>query len=578
MNDNDTPEAAPAAEPDHDPLAQVQEAREERVRLLLNRLSASPDLPSLSDSVRTIQKILRTDRAHLRSLSDEILQDVALSSKLLRLVSAAFYRSAGAQAVDSISRAVSLLGFDALARLAGSMKLFDRLPASMVGTRVQAEFARALLAAITAHELHPSLKEGELVYLSGLFQNLGRMLAWMHFPQDAQRIMQRAEQDLAEAAPEGEDTAARQCRRTRLEDRHAEEVLGLGFQDLGAEISRMWGWPESMQRALRPMMPEDYVGPHPGEDRVRLVASLGNQLASVIAETPQAALDEALAAFQVRWRMFLGDDPKPFQALLGRVERQWSVLAPVTRVAEAAAPKPRTSQPPVPPGAKAPAQPAPGWPVFSMAGALLRQRDVPRPVSPNEEGEDHTPRPGRRPRIDPAELDVRLTQGLEKLREAAGEGSSGGALLEMAIQTLLHALQAQRVAVCLRDAASGHLLGRTGAGVGMPRMLVNFTVQPGGGADLFALACSKGLDTLIDDCSRPTTWRNLPVWYRRRVAAPCFLLLPLRGEDACIGLIYVDHDEPGGLTIDADQMKLIQALRDDVVQGLLRRTLRVEPA
>ncbi|MFZ4649929.1 MAG: HDOD domain-containing protein [Rubrivivax sp.] len=575
MSDTPAPQAAHAAEPSRDPAAPEREAR---VRLLLSRLAASPDLPSLSESVRTIQKILRTDRAHLRSLSDEILQDVALSSKLLRLVSAAFYRSAGGDSVDSISRAVSLLGFDALSRLAGSMKLFDRLPASMVGTRVQAEFARALLAAIAAHELHPSLKEGELVYLSGLFQNLGRMLVWMHFPQEAERIMLQAESDLAEASPEGEDTAARQCRRNRLEDRHAEDVLGLGLEDLGAEIARMWGWPESMQRALRPMMPEDYAGSHPGEDRIRLVASLGNQLASVIVETPQEALDEALAAFQVRWRMFLGDDPKPFQALLGRVERQWSVLAPVTRVAEAAAFKPRRADPPARPGAPAPAQPQAGWPVFSMAGALLRQREVPRAASPSEEPEDASPRPGRRQRLDPAEVDVRLTQGLEKLREAAGEGGNGVALLEMAMQTLLHALQAQRVAVCLRDAASGQLLGRMGAGAGMPRMLVNFTVQPAGGADLYALACSKGLDTLIDDSKRPTTWRNLPVWYRRRVAAPCFLLLPLRNEDACIGLIYVDHDEPGGLTIDAGQMQLIQALRAEVVQGLLRRTLRAQPA
>ena len=535
MSDTPAPQADHAAEPVRDPAAPEREAR---VRLLLSRLAASPDLPSLSESVRTIQKILRTDRAHLRSLSDEILQDVALSSKLLRLVSAAFYRSVGGDSVDSISRAVSLLGFDALSRLAGSMKFFDRLPASMVGTRVQAEFARALLAAITAHELHPSLKEGELVYLSGLFQNLGRMLVWMHFPQDAERVVLRAEQDLADGVPEGEDTAARQCRRARLEDRHAQEVLGIGFEDLGAEIARMWGWPESMQRALRPMMPEDYAGPHPGEDRVRLVASLGNQLASVIAETPQEALDEALAAFQARWRMFLGDDPKPFQALLGRVERQWSVLAPVTRVAESAAPKVRGAQPPARPGAQAPAGSAPGWPAFSMAGAMLRQREVPRPQAPHEDREGAAARPGRRQAVDPAE-----------------HPRPGGEV-----------------------AALGNLVGRLGAGAGMPRMLVNFTVQPAGGEDLFALACSKGLDTLIDDGKRPATWRNLPVWFRRRVAAPCFLLLPLRSEDACIGLIYVDHDEPGGLKIDPGQLQLIQALRDELVQALLRRAVRPLPA
>lgn len=549
--------------------------REERVRALLNRLSASPDFPSLRESVRTIQRISRSDRAHLRALSDEILQDVALSSKLLRLLSAAFYRSAGGGAVDSISRAVALMGFDAITRLAGSMKLFDRLPASMVGTRVQAEFARALLAAITAHELHPAVKDGETVYLAGLFQNLGRMLAWMHFPQDAERICTLAAAELGEAAAAGEDGAARQCRRNRLEDRHAEQVLGLGFEDLGAEIARLWGWPESMQRALRPMMPEDYAGPRPGEDRVRLVASLANQLASVIAETAPPDLEPALVAFQVRWKMFLGEDPKPFQALLGRVEKQWAALAPVSHVAETAAGAPRRAarDEPARPAARV-TPPAPSWPAFAVAGALLRLRDVPRPAAPAEDRDGAAGRAACRPALDPAELDARLTRCVERLREAVSQGSSAAAVLELAMQMLLDALQAQRVAVCLRDAASGTLMGRLGAGAGMPRMLVNFTVAMAGAEDLFALACTKGLDTLIDDCKRPNTWRSLPVWYRRRVAAPSFLLLPLRSEEACLGLLYVDHDEPGGLRIDAGQLKLIQGLRDEVVQALLRRVPR----
>jgi non-specific serine/threonine protein kinase len=68
------------------------------------------------------------------------------------------------------------------------------------------------------------------------------------------------------------------------------------------------------------------------------------------------------------------------------------------------------------------------------------------------------------------------------------------------------------------------------------------------------------------------------VWFRRHLAAPCFLLLPLRSEDACIGLIYVDHDEPGGLKIDPGQLQLIQALRDELVQALLRRAVRPLPA
>lgn len=310
-------QASPAAEADPETLA-AQE-REARLRALLARLSASPEFPSLRESVRAIQKVARNERAHLRALSDEILQDLSLSSKLLRLVNAAFYRSAGGAEVDSVSRAVAVMGVDAIGRLAASMKLFDRLPPAMHGTRVQAEFARALLAALAAHELHPSIKEGETVYLAGLFQNLGRLLIWMHFPQEAHQVEAAATRELDLTGPPDEDGAVRQARRAGLEARHAAQRFGLSYPEIGVEVARLWGWPSTMLRALLPMDPQDYQGPRPGEDRVRLVASLANQLADVIADTPQEQLTGALVGFQARWKNFLGEDPKPFQALLDRV-------------------------------------------------------------------------------------------------------------------------------------------------------------------------------------------------------------------------------------------------------------------
>ena len=558
-------QASPAAEADPETLA-AQE-REARLRALLARLSASPEFPSLRESVRAIQKVARNERAHLRALSDEILQDLSLSSKLLRLVNAAFYRSAGGAEVDSVSRAVAVMGVDAIGRLAASMKLFDRLPPAMHGTRVQAEFARALLAALAAHELHPSIKEGETVYLAGLFQNLGRLLIWMHFPQEAHQVEAAATRELDLTGPPDEDGAVRQARRAGLEARHAAQRFGLSYPEIGVEVARLWGWPSTMLRALLPMDPQDYQGPRPGEDRVRLVASLANQLADVIADTPQEQLTGALVGFQARWKNFLGEDPKPFQALLGRVERQWNDLSAVTHVSQAGAgPRARAQRPAeAAAGAKAA---VPAWPAFAVAGVLRRQGAVPQ-VGPA--GEAASPRRTPRGSILPEDADAALARGAQRLTESVQQGCSAAAALQLVMEVMLQALGAQRVVVCLRESAGGWLQGRLGEGAGMPRLLTHFRIDPAAPQDLFGLACSRNLDTVIDDATKPATWRGLPQWFRMHLGVRCLMLLPLMGEKGCIGLIYADHPEPGGLPVQGERLKQVQGLRDQVQALLLRR-------
>lgn len=557
---------APAS--DEAQAAQAAQEREARLRALLGRLSASPEFPSLRESVRAIQKVARNERAHLRALSDEILQDLSLSSKLLRLVNAAFYRSAGGAEVDSISRAVAVMGVDAIGRLAASMKLFDRLPPAMHGTRVQAEFARALLAALAAHELHPSVKEGETVYLAGLFQNLGRLLVWMHFPQDAQQVEAAATRELDLTGPPDEDGALRQARRAALEARHATQRLGLSYPEIGVEVARVWGWPAAMLRALMPMAPEDYQGPRPGEDRVRLVASLANQLADVIADTPQEQLVGALVGFQSRWKHFLGEDPKPFQALLGRVERQWSDLATVTHVAESGAGLRPRAQRPAEPGASGAKAAAPAWPAFAVAGVLRRQGAVPRVAAG---GEAAPPRRTPRGSILPEEADAALARGAQRLAQSVQQGCNAAAALQLVMEVMLEALGAQRVVVCLRESSGGWLQGRLGEGAGMPRLLSHFRIDPAAPQDLFGLACSRNLDTVIDDATKPATWRALPQWFRMHLGVRCLMLLPLVGEKGCIGLIYADHPEPGGLPVQGERLAQVQALRDQVQALLVRR-------
>ena len=62
------------------------------LEFLLRRMRHKSDFPALSDSVMRIQRVADSENESLGSLSGEILKDVALTNKLLRLVNTAQWR------------------------------------------------------------------------------------------------------------------------------------------------------------------------------------------------------------------------------------------------------------------------------------------------------------------------------------------------------------------------------------------------------------------------------------------------------------------------------------------------------
>ncbi|MFM7705739.1 MAG: hypothetical protein ACKO6D_12690, partial [Rubrivivax sp.] len=253
----------------------------------------------------------------------------------------------------------------------------------------------------------------------------------------------------------------------------------------------------------------------------------------------------------------------------------------VTHVADAgASARPRPARPPeARPGAKGSAETAsaraaaPSWPAFAMAGVLRRQQSL--PAAATAAGTPAPPRRSPRGSILPEEASAALARGAQRLAQSVEQGCTAAAALGLVTQVMLEALGAQRVVVCLREPGSGWLQGRLGEGAGLPRLLTHFRIDPGSAQDLFGLACSRLIDTVIDDATKPATWRGLPQWFRMHLGVRCLMLLPLKGEKGCIGLIYADHPEPGGLPVQGERLAQVQALRDQV-QALLGR--RAVPA
>ena len=80
--------------------------------------------------------------------------------------------------------------------------------------------------------------------------------------------------------------------------------------------------------------------------------------------------------------------------------------------------------------------------------------------------------------------------------------------------------------------------------------------------------CAKGADLLIADAK--TVAAKLPPWYRQRVNAPTFLLLPMLMKGAPIGLIYADKATAGSIVLGESELGLLRGLRDQAVAAFSR--------
>lgn len=503
--------------------------REAQLQMLLQRMQRNADFPSLKDSIRGIQKVARSESAHMRTLTEEVLGDVALSNKLLRMINTAFYSSVGAGSISSLARAVALMGFQPVGMLATSLTLFDHLPKGAAGARVREVFSRSLLAAMLANQFCPVRKLEESAYIAAMFQDLGGMLAWMHFPPEAAEI----EAALAEAG--SSDHAALQTA--------SRQVLGMAYDDLAVEVARLWGWPEALQLNLRRLEPGDPERAATADEFLRVVCTAANNLAAELEsvdDTPEA-MEALLASFRQRYAIPLGLGEDELPAMVERAQAQWADLSLVLGFAKA--------QPVI--------KAASGARGASAGKAQDPARPTPRSLARSG--------PRRKP------VSVALGSAVEGIARLVDGNAPMAELLQFMMAQLHEVLELQRVIVCLRDGPGGDLLGRMGVGERATQLAPLFRVPMRPPSDLFGLLCAKAADTLISDTTDPVIAQRLPAWFKRKLEAPTFLLLPLVVGGNALGMIYADRAEVRSLTVSDTELKLLKSLRDHLITAMRTR-------
>ncbi len=522
------------------PLAEAgDEAHSGTVEFLLRRMRHKSDFPAMSGSIIRIQSISSSDRESVASLTNEILKDVALTNKLLRLVNTPMYARGGT--ISTVSRAVTLVGFNGIRNMALSLVLLEHMQDKAHANLLKEEFLRSLMAGSIATELSPVRGEGEEAFLGAMFQNLGRLLSEYYFPEEARavRALTGGKEPIAEASA-------------------AITVLGISYEQLGVGISRAWHLPESIQQCIRkPTGPAPAAPPRELADRLRWIALASNEIADALLHSePRSAQAKAMQAGQ-RYARGIGIDAKTMETATLRAREKLAELARAMDFKVAPdTPAARLLQTPSTTGAS-PHDPAASDAVHDAMDSY--ELHATQPAGSEQMAALAQP---------PQRVAEMLAAGIQDITNAMVEDFKLSDILRMILETMYRAMGFRQIVFCMRDAKLDALTGRFGLGPGVERIVKSFQVplHPEK-SDLFSAVCGKGADTMISDASAARVAERLPDWYRKAVHAPTFLLLPLMIKGAPFGLIYADKGEPGELQLGEKELALLRTLRNQAVMA-----------
>ncbi len=515
---------------------------------LLRRMRHKSDFPALSDSVARIQRVANSENESLASLSGEILKDVALTNKLLRMVNTARYSSAGGGNISTVSRAVALIGFAGIRNMALSLVLLEHMHDKAHANQLKEEFLRSLMAGSLASELCGAQRDGEEAFIGATFQNLGRLLTEFYFPDEARQV-----RSLVAAVSAKAPKAARNV---NAEHAASITVLGLSFEELGLGVAKTWGLPDGLQRCMRRPSGEPPTRACDKSDRVQWAAAAANEVTDALMKAEPGRASAAIAASAERYSKALGLSVRDMQAAAVLAQQRLVELAQAMNLqVQPGSPMRRLLE-----------QPGNGTaPAIEHDSLTEHALHATMPVTP-----EHA-LPDGQPAFDHQAAINMLASGIQDITNTMVEDFKLNEVLRMILETMLRALGFRRIIFCLRDPKTEMLTGRFGLGEGVEQVAPKFKVplKQGAGAaiDLFGAVCVKGADTLIADATVPQIAARLPLWYRQGVNAPAFLLLPLLLKGAPFALIYADKAQPGAIELGEKELSLLRTLRNQAVMA-----------
>ena len=451
---------------------------EKTLDLLWTRVRQRGDLPGFSKVINSILAAMRGEDDREFNMTKTVLSDPALTQKVLRLANSAMYAVFG-QEINTVSKAVVVLGTESIGHLALGTKLIDGLTsASGESEKARGEMEKAVLSGHIARQVAsgPAVRDAEEAVVCSMLHSLGRLMVTFYMS-DRWAAVQAycAKNGIGEA--EG-----------------ARFVLGLGLDEIGRAIARQWGFPAQIVGTLRDIEPGPVGEPLDHTDWLAALSTMSVRVAEVMHADPEAG-EQQIAALAGNYAEMLGVDKEHLLAAVAEARVTAEEDAVFVRPAKAAQAEAQTEQ-------------------KAEQAASLKGKPA-----------------------DSAEI---LKRGVDDMREIINTVSIGQ-LMAMSLETVYKGLGLHHAVAFLHNVEEKNYAARLCLGEGtqglLPRLVFGDAYQP----DVFHASLANDKMIFVENAHAPAFVSKLPRWWKDAMpTVRSFMVLPLTVNRKAIGFIYGD--------------------------------------
>lgn len=503
------------------------------LNFLLRRMRSKSDFPALSGTIGEINRIASSESDSPAKLAKAILQDFALTNKLLKLVNTVSFGQFGGN-ISTISKAVVILGFETVRNVAMTLILLEFLQNKAQADELKDEVIASFFAGILAAELSSGGNPGaaEEAMICAMFHNLGKLLVTFYFFEESQQVAR-----LVEDQGISEDLASI-------------KILGMSYNHLGLGVAESWKFPQRLVDGMR-KLPAGRVRKTANDiDQLTVTVNLANELCRVAAMTEaqekkaelKSLVDRYGVATQVSERKLAGvlenglNDLFQRSDFLGIVSGKSTLLKKMRKWSGE--------------GESADVGETP------MDGVTLIDTMTLEAITEAV------------PQRDPESI---LSAGIQDVTNTLVEDFKLNDVLLMVIETIYRSMDFKHTLIFIRDGKQNMMSARLGFGERVDAILPSMKFALPFVPDVFHLAIEKGLDIVIEDVSASAIANKIPQWYRDAMDARCFLLLPIMVNKKAVGLIYADMRAANSLHVSERQLSLLRTLRNQAVLAIKQK-------
>lgn len=507
------------------------------LEFLLRRMRSKSDFPALSSTISEINKVVDSESESASKLTKSILQDFALTNKLLKLVNTVSYGQFGGK-INTISKAVVILGFETVRNVAMTLILLEFLQNKAQASQLKDDVVSSFFAGIVAAQLSAgrNIKDAEEAMICSMFRNLGRLLATFYFFEESQEVTRLMEQ--------GEN-----------EDKAALKVLGVTYNDLGIGIVKSWNFPERLVAGMQKLS-GDKIKKSRGElENLTVTVNLANDLCEIANTTDTKEKSAALKQLSQRYANAITVSEHQLSKALEESISELSTRAGILSIDSTKSPFMKRIN--VWSGVRLEEKKEPG--VDSMSGITQLGTEINFDV----------PQEGAPP-IDPEAI---LSAGIQDVTNTLVEDHKLNDILQMVLETMHRGMRFNRTLIFVRDTKNNVMAARFGFGPDSDAILPKFRFPLAFAPDVFHLAMEKGADIVIEDVTAQNIVSKIPAWYREAVTSQSFMLLPVNINNKSIGLFYADMEHANAMQVSPRQLSLLRTLRNQAVLALKQKMM-----